>query len=547
MKLASLNTIKQLQKKITSLFVKKSDLYDKLTICFLNNSSGNLGDCAVVHNSSFCLISDFGWENDCASLINYLDSQNITKIDYIVISHYHNDHIGGTNAVGFSVFKDHGYDLSNCKVYLPHKDIDWTKVESGSMSQSQYNIKTWLSRIDGCQVIEPTGTLLYTVNVHDNLSLNFFNINPSNYNTYYNTKENCYGNTSDLAVYNNFSMCFVLKHYGNRILFTGDIEAIAQTLNHRYIQSVDLYKMEHHGLNAIVDYNYLNAVSPKYAVVCNNSGNFYIDEGAPSIQKMKKTGVKFYNTMHGTVRFESCYSGLYQVYQTAYKAVQDNAPISTDYDLFYGKLIHDVDLNSIKSPGIYSCRNGTLGNTVKNKPIKDDGTEYTNIGFKLIVEKLTFSTAIVQTITFIGDNRQKRFVRYWMNNSEWSVWKSINPSRCFKHIFTADDFKKEDGTSISVDVKDSSFCYLINSVMSMSMFVLVKDSMVAFQDFIQLPAEVTNITPANVQIPAFTLDGKMYMLYLQYATGKIRTRVAVPASTTLYFNFCTIAKQDRNI
>lgn len=106
------NLLKEVQ-KINS----KSDIY------FISPTDKTIdfGDCIVIHGSKNVII-DLGLETTARTILDFLLNNNITKIDYIVISHYHQDHIGGLNGEGLDVLlSNNGLDFSNCTVLLPHR------------------------------------------------------------------------------------------------------------------------------------------------------------------------------------------------------------------------------------------------------------------------------------------------------------------------------------------------------------------------------------------------------------------------------------------
>jgi competence protein ComEC len=57
------------------------------------------GDSILVQQGNQNMLIDTGTNASTDSLISYLKSQNITKLDYLVLTHPHEDHIGGADVV----------------------------------------------------------------------------------------------------------------------------------------------------------------------------------------------------------------------------------------------------------------------------------------------------------------------------------------------------------------------------------------------------------------------------------------------------------------
>lgn len=56
---------------------------------------GNKSDCAVLRVDERVLLLDTGWEEDFYRLDGFLQEKEITTIDYLIVSHFDLDHVGG--------------------------------------------------------------------------------------------------------------------------------------------------------------------------------------------------------------------------------------------------------------------------------------------------------------------------------------------------------------------------------------------------------------------------------------------------------------------
>ncbi len=171
------------------------------------------------HNKEVILVDTFGYNT------SYIKSRGIKKIDYLLITHSDNDHIGGIDDT-----------LKNFKVKniissaYDNIDYDSTKVLSGNKISL------------------------------DNLTLDI------------------YGPIYKNSDINNNSIVFMLNIYGYKILFTGDMEsAEEETLINKYQNSLkaDVLKVGHHGSSTSSTKDFIKYVNPKYAVISCGVDNKY--------------------------------------------------------------------------------------------------------------------------------------------------------------------------------------------------------------------------------------------------------------------------------
>lgn len=106
---------------------------------------------------------------------------------------------------------------------------------------------------------------------------------------------------SENAINNNSLVC-KLKYKNFSMLFTGDIEEIAEKAilakysKNKNILKADVLKVAHHGSKTSSKIDFLKAVKPNYAVIGVGKDNNFGHPSDITIQNLKDMGVKIYRT-----------------------------------------------------------------------------------------------------------------------------------------------------------------------------------------------------------------------------------------------------------
>ena len=106
---------------------------------------------------------------------------------------------------------------------------------------------------------------------------------------------------SENAINNNSLVC-KLKYKNLSMLFTGDIEEIAEKSilakysKNKNILKADVLKVAHHGSKTSSTIDFLKAVKPNYAVIGVGKDNNFGHPSDITIQNLKDMGVKIYRT-----------------------------------------------------------------------------------------------------------------------------------------------------------------------------------------------------------------------------------------------------------
>ncbi len=222
------------------------------------------GDSELIQIGNQNILIDAGGNDNKA--LNYLKSQGISKIDYIIATHPHEDHIGGMTSV-----------INNFEVgefYAPK--VNHTTKTFENMIKALQN--------KGLKLTAPT--VGDTLNV-GNATLQFLAPNGSKY--------------QDL---NNYSIVCKLKYGNTSYLFTGDAESLSEgeILAKQLDISADVLKLGHHGSHSSTSQAFLDKVNPKYAIVSCGKDNDYGHPHQETTDKLNKKGIEMLRTdVSGTI------------------------------------------------------------------------------------------------------------------------------------------------------------------------------------------------------------------------------------------------------
>ncbi len=225
--------------------------------------------CGVLWNENGCIIYDLG--NDSANtphVVTWLNSKAIHKVDALIVSHYHDDHITLNRLTNFvNGCRNSNIDISELTVYLPHKNINWASFigTMGSAYQSvASSIKTYLSS-QNIDFYEPVAEG-ESVAIGD-FVVRFYNVDNNLYSSYYSyVLDETMVETSNTN-YNNFSMCTMTNISKTNLWNGGDIEEPAEANMYKHVGGADVVIISHHGLNLRENQKYLHAMRASVSIV----------------------------------------------------------------------------------------------------------------------------------------------------------------------------------------------------------------------------------------------------------------------------------------
>lgn len=234
---------------------------DTLSVHFVDVGQA---DCQIILlPTGQTMMIDAGNNDDSTLILNYLDSLGIEKIDYLVGTHPHEDHIGSMDAV------INNYEIGS--VYMPDATAD---------SKSYSDVIAAIESNNLPLTVTSSGMTIYQ---DDTLSIAA--VAPvRKYN--------------DL---NNTSIVIRITYKDSSFLFTGDAEEKSENDIISDI-SADVLSVGHHGSSTSTTDRFLERIDPMYAVISCGENNDYGHPHWETIEKLENDDVTIYRTdKNGTI------------------------------------------------------------------------------------------------------------------------------------------------------------------------------------------------------------------------------------------------------
>lgn len=259
------------QDNIKNLFNQNQNDYintnnDLLKVHYLDVGQGDSIFIELPNNETMLIDAAESYQSE--NIINYLKNLNYKKIDYVIGTHPHTDHIGG--------LKDIINTFEIGKIYMP-KVVSTTKTyESLLMAIKDKNLKINTAKA-GTSIIDT-----------DALKINI--LAPTN---------------STYTELNNYSVVTKITYGSTKFLFMGDAEKLSENEIKENV-TADVIKIGHHGSNTSSSIDFIKKVNAKYGIISVGLNNKYNLPKSEIITNWENSGTKIYLTsINGTVRASS--------------------------------------------------------------------------------------------------------------------------------------------------------------------------------------------------------------------------------------------------
>ena len=247
-------TVNAIDTDITNTVETQAEVDGNLRVYYLDVGQA---DSILVMDKDKTMLIDAGTNEAGNTVVNFLKEKGITRIDYLVGTHPHEDHIGGLDDV------INNFEIGT--IYMP---------------KMQTTTKTYEDVLDA---IANKNLQVTTPVVGDTFKL---------------TNANCTimaTDTNDTEDNLNLSSVVIRMTYGgNSFLFMGDAEEEVEAS--RNWQPTDVLKVGHHGSKTSSSQTFVNQTMPAYAIIQVGENNSYNLPDQETIDKLEAIGTKVYRT-----------------------------------------------------------------------------------------------------------------------------------------------------------------------------------------------------------------------------------------------------------
>lgn len=219
-------------------------------------------DAIILETENHTVVIDTGEKDDGDELVAYLQSNDIAEIDYLIITHFDQDHIGGAPELMASI--------GIGEIITPDYVGNNSEYESFVTALSEH-------------AVSPTKLTSSTSFTLDDVVFELYPPMRSDY------KEDD----------NDFSIVTSVTHGENTFLFAGDCEtARLAELPEQMNMSHTFLKVPHHGVYCKGMNEFIRSVSPEYAIITDSRKN---PADSETTALLDSAGCATYSTQNGTI------------------------------------------------------------------------------------------------------------------------------------------------------------------------------------------------------------------------------------------------------
>ena len=235
---------------------------EELVVHYIDVGQGDAISLEVPDGNNMLIDAGPGSAED--ELVAYLDGIGVTEIDYFVLTHPDEDHIGGADLI-FAEYTISTVILPDCK-----KD-----------TKAYENMINGIENEDGCERLEPVMGQTFSMGQGAVITV----LGPIS---------DRYEDTND------YSVVLRLDYYETSFLFTGDAEKTSEMeMIERWTDGeldCDVLKVGHHGSRTSTNLAFLKLVTPELAVISCGEDNKYGHPHGEAIQRLNDENIPIYRT-----------------------------------------------------------------------------------------------------------------------------------------------------------------------------------------------------------------------------------------------------------
>lgn len=222
------------------------------------------GDSALIVSDGNVILIDAGENDKGKTVVDYIKKLGITKIDMLISTHPHSDHMGGLDTV------INTFEIG--KIVMP-------KLQDS--------------------IVPTTKTYTGFLTAVAEKGLKITPAKPGEEYTFGKGLLKILGPVGEFESLNDSSVLAKFTYDNNSFLFTGDMEKTAEkaTLLEKNIDlKADVLKVAHHGSSTSTTKEFLKAVSPQYCIIPVGDDNSYNHPSSKTLDTIKPTSAKIYRT-----------------------------------------------------------------------------------------------------------------------------------------------------------------------------------------------------------------------------------------------------------
>lgn len=235
-----------------------------ITQNFISNNNSSLktyffdvgqADSILIQNEGINMLIDAGNNEDGEMLVNNLKQLNIEKIDYLVGTHPHEDHIGGMDDI------INNFEIGT--IYMPNVQTNTKTFEDVLDAVSNKNLKIETPKVNDTFLLGEANCKILSVTEDDE------NLNQS-------------------------SIVIQIDFKDLSYLFMGDAEKeIEENIN---VGKINILKVGHHGSDTSSSLEFINKIAPEISVISVGKDNSYGHPSSEVIKRLEEIGSKIYRT-----------------------------------------------------------------------------------------------------------------------------------------------------------------------------------------------------------------------------------------------------------
>lgn len=228
-------------------------------------------DAIIMKTQNHSVIIDVGEKDDGDEIVSFAKNNNIESIDYLFITHFDKDHVGGLPELA--------QNISIENIIVPNYEGTSDEYYAYVETVKSKNLTLTVVNEDADFVIDD---VLFEVS----------------------TPEKSFYAEGD----NDYSLVISVTHGENTFLFAGDAEAdrIPEVLS-QFGTKYDFLKVPHHGKYNKNTKRFINTIKPQYAVICDSAKNPASDKVLSLLESAKSN---IYCTKDGDVSVVSNGTGI---------------------------------------------------------------------------------------------------------------------------------------------------------------------------------------------------------------------------------------------